>query len=116
MAVRRNNQDLDQQLDLFTARKPTHDTIDSIRPDGRETLARALPENGARPERKGAPAPDAARSGGEDEGRNGHPANRADEAGKNGATGTDTGVGKGAGEIHPPAARELAAAPRPRHH
>ena len=34
MAVRRNNQDLDQQLDLFTARRPTHDTIDPVRTDG----------------------------------------------------------------------------------
>ena len=41
MAVRRNQQDFDQQLDLFSTRRPTHDYLDPIRPDGRETLARA---------------------------------------------------------------------------
>jgi hypothetical protein len=53
MAARRNNLNSDAQLDLFSNQRPTHESIDTIRPDGRETLARTLPENGARLEAKG---------------------------------------------------------------
>src|ERR1039458_2674879 len=80
MASRRNHVELDQQLDLFSTRRPTHDSTDAIRPDGRETLARTPSENGARPESEGAAAPDASGGGGKDEGRNGHAANGIDEA------------------------------------
>src|SRR5437773_964252 len=48
MASPRNNLDPDEQLDLFRSQRPTNDTIDAIRPNGRETLARALPRDGAR--------------------------------------------------------------------
>ncbi len=58
-------------------------------------------------ESEGASAPDASGGGGKDEGRNGHAANGIDEAGKNGAASADAGVGNGAGEIHPPAARRI---------
>src|SRR5271169_4151320 len=110
MAVRPNQQDFDQQLDLFSTRRPTHDTTDTIRPDGRETLARTPSENGARTGAEGASAPDAPRSGGKDEGRNGHAANGVDAETKiNGSTGADAGVGNGAGEIHPPAPRRVLA-------
>src|SRR5579859_7599785 len=108
MAIRRNHVDLDQQLDLFSTRRPTHDHIDTIRPDGRETLAPALPENGAGTGAKGIVAPDALGSRGEDEGRNGHIAPGVAEAGKNGAASADAGVGNGAGEIHPAPTRILA--------
>src|SRR5208283_3078897 len=107
MAARRNNSSSDEQLDLFSTRRPTHDTADAIRPDGRETLARIPPENGARPGTEGVAAPDASGGGGKDEGRNGHAANGIDEAGKNGAASPDAGVGNGAGEIHPPATRRI---------
>jgi len=70
MAVRRNNND-ERQLDLFGAKGTTHDnTIDTIRTDGRETLAGALPQDGARTGGLGTPASDAPGSGGEDQGRN----------------------------------------------
>src|SRR5690348_10410015 len=101
MAVRRNNQDLDRQLDLFAGRNPTHETADPIRTDGRETLARALPEDGARTGAEGSASPDASGGGGKDEGRNGHSADSIDAAGINGATSARPGLGDGAREIHP---------------
>src|SRR5208283_5165383 len=100
MAARRNNSSSDEQLDLFSTRRPTHDTADAIRPDGRETLARIPPENGARPGTEGVAAPDASGGRGKDEGRNGHAANGIDEAGINGAASADPGLGVGAGKIH----------------
>src|SRR4051812_28981139 len=108
MAARRNNQDLDRQLDLFAARTPTHETADPIRTDGRETLARALPEDGARPGAEGSASPDASGSGGKDEGRNGHASDAVDATGINGATSARPGLGDGAGEIHSSAARRIA--------
>jgi hypothetical protein len=71
MAARRNKQDLGEQLDLFAARSPTHEGSDPIRPNGRETLAGALPEDGARTGAERDSAPDAPGGRGEDEGRNG---------------------------------------------
>src|ERR1035437_3848441 len=108
MAVRRTNQDLDRQLDLFTTRRPTHDTVDTIRPNGRETLARTLPEDDVRSGTQRDSATDAPGSGGEDEGRNGHAANGFDAAGINGATSARPGLGNGDGEIPPAPARRIA--------
>src|SRR5437763_3752168 len=108
MASRRSNLDSDEQLDLFTSQRPTHDTVDAIRPNGRETLARALPRAGARTGAEGIVAPDAPGSGAEDQGRDGEPANRTDEAGQDGPTGARPGLGDGAREIHPAPARVLA--------
>src|SRR3984957_19255182 len=105
MAARRNNLNSDAQLDLFSTRRPTNDNADTIRPDGRETLARTPSEDGTRLGTERTPATDAARSGGKDEGRNGHAANGFDAPGINGAAGADAGVGNGAGEIHPAPAR-----------
>src|ERR1035437_8281434 len=107
MAVRRTNQDLDRQLDLFTTRRPTHDTVDTIRPDGRETLARTLPEDDVRSGTQRDAATDAPGSGGEDGGRNGHAANGFDAAGINGATSARPGLGNGDGEIPPAPARRI---------
>src|SRR3989440_1185513 len=108
MASPRNNLDPDEQLDLFTSQRPTHDTVDAIRPNGRETLARALPRDGARTGAEGIAAPDAHGSGAEDQGRDGEPANRTDEAGQDSPTGTRPGLGDGSREIHPAPARVLA--------
>ena len=108
MASRRNNLDSDEQLDLFTTQRPTHDTVDTIRPNGRETLARALPRDGARTGAERIIAPDAPGSGGADQGRDGELANRTDEAGQDSPTGTRPGLGDGSGAIHPPATRVLA--------
>src|SRR6185437_2560427 len=108
MAVRRNNQDLDQQLDLFTARRPTHDTTDPVRTDGRETLAGTLPEDGSRTGAGGPASADASGSGGKDEGRNGHASHAIGDTGINGATSPRTGLGDGEGEIHPAPTRRIA--------
>src|SRR4051794_19775606 len=108
MAARRDNQDLDRQLDLFAARSPTHETADPIRTDGREALARALPENDARTGAEGSASPDASGSGGKDEGRNGHAPDSIDAAGINGTTSARPGLGDGAREIHPPSSRRIA--------
>src|ERR1035441_2891823 len=97
MATRRNHVELNQQLDLFSTRRPTNDNIDTIRTNGGETLARTPSENGARPGTEGTSAPDASGGGGKDEGRNGHAAIGIDEAGINGAASADAGVGNGAG-------------------
>src|ERR1019366_6967622 len=115
MAARRNNLNSDAQLDLFSTTRAKNDNIDAIRPDGRETLARTPSADGARLESERTPAPDAAGGGGKDEGRNGHAAHGIDEAGKNGAAGADTGVGNGAGEIHPAPARRVLADRHRRH-
>src|ERR1700761_5714070 len=105
MAARRNISTSDEQLDFFLTHRLTNDSADTIRTNGRESLARTLPKDGAGTGGEGTPSQDAAGSGGENEGRNGHAARGIDEAGKNGATSTNPGVGNGAGEIHPPAAR-----------
>src|SRR6478736_2949966 len=107
MALRRNQLPSDQQLDLFSTRRPNHETTDAIRPDGRETLARTLPEAGARTTGEGTAASDASGGGGEDQGRNGHAANGFDAPGINGPTSSRPGLGAGAGEIHPAPARDL---------
>src|ERR1700685_1761588 len=107
MAARRNNLNSDAQLDLFSTQRPKNDNADTIRPEGRETLARTPSADGARLGTERTPAPDAAGGGGKDEGRNGHATHGIDEAGKNGSTSADAGVGNGAGEIHPAPARVL---------
>ena len=91
MAARRNIPSSDAQLDLFSTQRPTHDTVDTIRPDGRETLARTPSEDGARTGTNGTLAPDASGGGGKDEGRNGHAANGFDATGINGAASPDAG-------------------------
>src|SRR6266542_1162239 len=101
MASRRSNLDSDEQLDLFTSQRPTNDTVDAIRPNGRETLARALPQDGARTGAERIVAPDAPGSRGADQGRDGELANRTDEAGQDSPTGTRSGLGDGSREIHP---------------
>src|SRR6266545_6434137 len=111
MASRRSNLDSDEQLDLFTSQRPTHDTVDAIRPNGRETLARALPQHGARTGAERTVAPDAPGSGGEDQGRDGEPANRTHEARQDGPTGARPGLGDGSREIHPAPARVLGGRP-----
>src|SRR5437588_12628528 len=103
MASPRNNLDPDEQLDLFTSQRPKHDTVDAIRPNGRETLAGALPRDGARTGTERIVAPDAPGSGGADQGRDGELANRTHEAGQDGPTGARPGVGGGWGEIRPDA-------------
>ena len=80
---------------------------DAIRPDGRETLAGVLPDNGAATRNGGTADGGAVGGAGDDAGRNG---NAHPEAGEGAAidtgAGADDGVGIGAGEVYSPAARE----------
>src|SRR5882724_10786789 len=108
MAARRSKSSSDGQLDLFSTQRQIYDTVDTIRPDGRETLARTPSEHGSRTGEKGTTAPDASGGGGKDEGRNGHAANGIDAGGSNGTAGPRSGVGNGAGEIHSAPARRIA--------
>ena len=108
MAGRRRDSSLDDQLDLFSNQRPTYETIDPIRTNGRETLARTLPETGARTGGEGTVAPDAAGGRGEDEGRNDRTDATVQKAGDDGAAGARPRLGNGAGELHPAAARDLA--------
>src|SRR5579872_692754 len=111
MATRRNSVDSEKQLDLFSSQRPTHDTADAIRPNGRETLARTSSQDGARAGTDGPTAPDAPGSGGEDQGRNGHAVIGIAEAGIDAATSPRPGLGDGAPEIHPPSSRRVAPQP-----
>src|ERR1700677_1791564 len=99
MASRRNQ--LDDQLDLFSNDRPTYETIDSIRTDGRETLARASSPNGEETGSQRPTANHAGRGGGKDEGRNGHTADAIHPAGVDSSIGARSRVGNGAGTIHP---------------
>src|SRR5437879_113077 len=103
MAARRPAISQDQ-LELF-APHPAYEHADSIRIDGRKTLARTLPEPGAGAGGAGSAPPDASGSGGEDQRRDVTVAPTTDEAGTERAAGPRPGLGDGAGEIHPPASR-----------
>src|SRR5688572_3203444 len=107
MAIRRKTSDSDQQLDLFSISRSTYDTADSVRPNGRETLARISSEHGSRAGKEGIASPNALGSGREDEGRNGEPAHRVDEARPDRGPGVPAGVGDRPGEIHPAPARRI---------
>src|SRR5258705_8014428 len=107
MAARRSSSDSDRQLDLFAYQTPTYDTADSIRPDGRETLARVPSKDGSRPGSEGPASPDAPGSGREDEGRNGEPAHRVDETGPDTGPSSSASVGDGAREIHSATPRRI---------
>src|SRR6266511_3592126 len=107
MAGKRTISISDDQLELFAPNGTAHERTDSIRKDGRETLAGALPEDGARTGSEGTASPDAARSRGKDEGRDGHATNGVDAAGVDGRSGPSPGMGDGAREIHPAPARVL---------
>ena len=80
-------------------------STDSIRTDGRETLARTLPQNGARTGGEGTVASDVAGGRREDEGRNARTDATVQEAGNDAAAGPRPRLGNGAGGIHPAARR-----------
>src|SRR5208337_3040217 len=106
MAVRRTT--ANDQLDLFSNQRPTYESIDTIRPPGRETLARTLPKNGERTGGAGTVARDVAGGRREDEGRNDRPDATVQKTGADRAAGTRPGVGNGAGNLHPVTRRDLA--------
>jgi ABC-type transport system substrate-binding protein len=63
MAARHNGSRTDGQLDLFASPRSTHETIDTIRTDSRQTLAGTLSQDGARTGTQGPPAADVAGGG-----------------------------------------------------
>jgi len=96
----------DAQLDLFSYTGGNNDHPDSIRNDGRRTLAEVLPENGEGIGNERQASGDVAGGGGEDGGRTVNTTEAVDEARINGVTtGARPSVGNGEGAIHPPAAR-----------
>src|SRR5208337_4658016 len=107
MAVRRTT--ANDQLDLFSNQRPTYESIDTIRPPSRETLARTLPENGERTGGAGTVARDIAGGRGEDEGRDDRIDAAVQKTGTDRTAGARPGLGNGAGELHPAASRDLAA-------
>ena len=92
---------LENQLELFSPNRLRYEHTDTIRNDGRETLARTPPQNGARTGGQRAVAGNAAGGGTENEGRNGRVADQVHPAGIDAATGTRPRLGNGAGGIHP---------------
>src|SRR4051794_3423766 len=106
MALKRSNPKTDDtQLDLFSYARNDTNHADSVRNDGRETLAGVSSENG---ERVGTerPAPgDVVGGGGENRERDVRPDAERNEGRINGTASTRSVVGNGEGEIHPPAYR-----------
>ena len=100
---------LDNQLDLFGSNRIRYEQVDSIRTNGRETLAGKLPEARVRFGGEGAVAPDVARSRGEDQGRDARIDATVQEAGIDAATGARPSLGNGAGGIHLDSAGDIAA-------
>src|SRR5439155_17723962 len=89
--------------------RAVYERTDSIRIDGRKTLAGTLPETGAGAGDPGPAPPDASRSGGEDQGRDVGAAASTDAPRADRAASPRPGVGDGAGEVHSPATRRIAA-------
>src|SRR5262245_43982934 len=71
MALRSSKTSDNGQLDLFSYIGADNDRSNSIRSDGRKTLARVLPESGEGSRSQGDPPPDASGGGGENKGRDG---------------------------------------------
>src|SRR6202142_2234476 len=100
---------LENQLELFSPNRLRYEHTDTIRNDGRETLARTPPQNGERTGGQRPVAGNAAGGGTENEGRNGRVADQVHPAGIDAATGARPRLGNGAGGIHPaPGGRNLA--------
>src|ERR1035438_70922 len=108
MAARRNHSNLDDQLDLFSNQRQTHEIPDPIWSNGRETLAGTLPENGARTGGAGTVARDVAGGRGRDEERDDRTDAAVQNPGADRAAGPRPGLGNGAGASHPAPARNLA--------
>src|SRR5665213_374227 len=97
--------DIDNQLELFGSNRTYHEHADPIRTNGRETLARTLPETGARPGGERTVAHDVAGGRGEDQGRDDRVDAAVHQTGADSAAGARPRLGNGAGGIHPAAAR-----------
>src|ERR1017187_5149221 len=108
MAARRNHSNLDDQLDLFSNQRQTHEIPNPIWSNGREALAGTLPENGARTGGAGTVARDVAGGRGRDEERNDRIDPAVQNPGDDRAAGPRPGVGNGTGKLHLASSRDLA--------
>jgi len=108
MAARCNAKRNELQLELFGLSLPTYETIDTIRPTGREPLAGVPPENGCRIGSEGIAFPDVAGGRGENGSGTGHPATPICPAGIDAPTSPRSGLGDGPGTIHLAAPRGIA--------
>ena len=105
---RQQRGDSNLQLDLFGLQRLNYETTYPIWPDGREALA-GVPAANGRGTRSDEPASrDAADSGGTDRNGTGPASPAVDPAGSDAAIGARPSLGNGAGEIHLPAARDVA--------
>src|SRR5437870_10443174 len=106
MRTRRSNETTDAQLELFAPRGTAYENdTDSIRPDGRKTLAPVPPEDGPGTRSARETPGNAPRSGGEDGPGTGRHPPHADPAGIDTSTGPRPGLGNGEGTLHPSPAR-----------
>src|SRR6266511_1918859 len=104
MRVRRSSETTDAQLELFAQNAPAYANPDSIRPDGRKTLAPVPAEDGSGTGSKRDPSGNAVRRPGENQGRDAGIADATDEARVDAAAGARPSLGDGEGALHPPAA------------
>src|SRR6266496_507079 len=105
MATRQKQPSGDIQLDLFTRNGTDYEYADTIRPDGRETLAGVPAHDGRGAGSARQIAGDAVRSPGENQRRDGGSPNAIDETGIDAAAGPRPGVGDGQGTLHSSPAR-----------
>src|SRR5437899_3165985 len=100
MPTRQRERRGDTQLELFARKGTDYEYADSIRPDGRETLAGVPAQDGRGTGSAGKAAGDAVRSPGEDQGRDDGSPNAIDQAGIDAATSPRPGLGDGQGTVH----------------
>src|SRR2546425_1137322 len=106
MALKRSKPRADDtQLNLFAYARNDTNQADSVRNDGRETLARVPSENGERFGTERAAPRDVVGGGGENGELDVRPDAERNEGRINSATGPRSVLGNGEGEIHPPATR-----------
>src|SRR5208282_2696756 len=112
MALKRSKGRQNDQLDLFGRKGNEHEHVDSIRIDGRGTLAGTLSTDGGGNGADGHAPADVAGGRAEDQGRNGRDSPATARAGTDTTSGPQPGLGNGQGEVHPPAGRERLGQPR----
>src|SRR5919201_3813801 len=101
MRVRRSSETTDAQLELFANNTPSYAHPDSIRSDGRKTLAPVPAEDGSGTGSEGAPPGNAVRRPGEDQRRDARIADATDETRADTTTSARPGLGDSEGALHP---------------
>src|SRR5436309_3254996 len=100
MPIRQKGQSGDIQQELFARKGTDYEYTDSIRPDGRETLAGVPAQDGRGTGSARQVAGDAVRGPGKDQRRDDGSPTAIDEAGIDAATGPRPGLGDGQGTLH----------------